>query len=444
MTTPVPRPTRFVALALTTATLLACLSATASAADTPEPTATPSGSTEPAAPASSADGDPSDDREVTWSVRPATEAGPDGRHVFDYQVGPGDTITDWMAVTNYSERPATFQVYATDATTDYDTAAFTLIGADQGPSDLGAWTAVDATTSACADDPALGAADCASPVGFEVALDPGETRQFPFTTAIPRDAAPGDHAAGLVASFQSEGVNNQGATVKMAQRVGARLYVRVDGPLTPAITMSGAVISYLGTWNPFGRGAARIGFDVTDIGNTRLSAEARIRLTGPFGIHLGDATLEPVNNLMPGGTAHVTADLPGIAPLFLLFGRFEVTPVGADGMVSTDELPGVLTADASVLAIPWTALALIALVVGGGIGTIALRRRFRRRWAEDMQALEDELRHENGDADDAEYPATRSAHHPAPTDRALAGTSSSAPEAYRGSSSVYGVEDVAR
>ncbi|MDR1152832.1 MAG: DUF916 domain-containing protein [Bifidobacteriaceae bacterium] len=387
MTMPNPRLTRFAALALTTTTLFAHL----------------------AAPASAADDDPTDEREVTWSVRPATEAGSDGRHVFDYQVGPGDTITDWVAVTNYSERPATFQVYATDATTDYDTAAFTLIGADQGPTDLGAWTSVDATSSICADDPAVGAADCESPVGFELPLGPGETRQFPFTVTIPRDATPGDHAAGVVASFQSEGVDNQGAVVKMAQRVGARVYVRVDGPLNPAITMSGAVISYLGTPNPFGRGTARIGFDLTDTGNTRLSADSTVHLTGPFGIALGEATLARVDNLMPGGTAHVTADLPGIAPLFLLFGRFEVTPVGADGTAAADEVPGILTDDASVLAVPWAALALIALVAGGAIGAIWLRRRFRRRWAEDMEALADELRGEGEDAetDDAGGPRRR-------------------------------------
>jgi hypothetical protein len=177
----------------------------------------------------------------------------------------------------------------------------------------------------------------------------------------------------------------------LAQRVGARLYVRVDGPLTPALTMSGAVISYLGTWNPFGRGTARIGFDLTDTGNTRLSARPAIQVTGPFGIKLAEADLELVENLMPGGTAHVTADLTGVAPLFLLFGHFQVTPVGAQGAVGNDDLPGALSAGASVLAIPWAALALIVLVVGGCFGILLQRRRFHRRWTQDMAALAQEL-----------------------------------------------------
>jgi hypothetical protein len=321
-----------------------------------------------------------DDGEVTWSVRPASETGPDARTAFDYQVAPGGEIHDWISVTNFSERTATFQIYATDATTDYETAAFTLIAATEAAHDLGAWTTVDETSAVCADDPELGPADCPTMVGFTVELAPGEHREYPFTVIVPADATPGDHSAGIVAQFTSEQENPQGAMVQVAQRVGARIYLRVDGPLTPELTVSGAVAGYTGTFNPLGRGRATIAFDLADTGNTRLSASPAVQLTGPFGIKLGEVVGEPVANLIPGGTAHVVVEVTDVPPLLLLFADIEVTPLGAAGAASADDVPPPLTAHATAWAIPWALLAVLLLAVAAFVAFRLVRRRARRAW----------------------------------------------------------------
>lgn len=117
---------------------------------------------------------------VTWSVSPSTPGGPDGRTRFDFQAAPSSVISDWVAVTNDSAVVATFSVYAADATTDFDTAAFTLIGSDEESIGAGAWIALDAS---------------------EITLDPGERANIPFTMTVPQDATPGDHAAGIVAVY---------------------------------------------------------------------------------------------------------------------------------------------------------------------------------------------------------------------------------------------------
>lgn len=328
--------------------------------------------------------------EVTWSIQPSTPAGPDGRSEFSYQVAPGSVITDWVAVTNRSAEPATFRVYAADAKTDYDTAAFTLIGADRASTDLGAWTAVHDGPAACAN-PADAA--CAAGLGIVLALDPGARADIPITITVPHDASPGDHAAGIVASF-STGAGDGAASVRRENRVGTRIYLRVDGALRAGVGASGAVAGYDANLNPFAAGGGFFGVDVANTGNTRLSVQPSVRFTGPFGIDLGTVALPEVRNLMPGGTGHVTASVPGIPPLLLLFAEVVLTPAPADGVAAEDPLPAPARASAETWAVPWSLLALIALLVGGGWVVLRIRRRRRDLLAQDLADYADAIRAE--------------------------------------------------
>src|ERR1700728_1890010 len=63
-------------------------------------------------PATAASAKPS---RIAFGVGPASASGPDGRSSFDYSATPGATLFDHVAVINYSTRPATLQLYATDA-----------------------------------------------------------------------------------------------------------------------------------------------------------------------------------------------------------------------------------------------------------------------------------------------------------------------------------------
>jgi hypothetical protein len=334
-----------------------------------------------------------DEGDITWGIQPSTPTGPDGRTEFTYQVAPGTTITDWVAVTNGSAVPATFRVYAADAVTDYDTAAFTLIGSDQGSSDLGAWTAVDTGPTLCADTNDATEAACAATLGIAVTLDPGARADIPITIVVPADATPGDHAAGIVATYTTEG-SAEGTSVRRENRVGTRIYLRVDGPLTPGLGASGVVAGYDGTWNPIGAGAGFAGFDVSNTGNTRLSIQPSLHFTGPFGIDFGTLALDPVRNLVPGGRAHVTGSLAGVLPLFLLFADVTVTPIAGDGLAATDPLPAAASSSALTWAVPWMLLVILAVVAGVIAGIVTLRRRSHQRLAEDLAAYADQIRAE--------------------------------------------------
>jgi LPXTG-motif cell wall-anchored protein len=330
--------------------------------------------------------------DVTWGVQPSSAGGPDGRTTFDFAVAPGTLIEDWITVTNYSNQSAGFRVYASDATTDYDTAAFTLIGAEQASIDLGAWTQVDSGPAECPDTNDEAEEICAHDLGVRIALGPGESRTLPIAINVPFDATPGDHSAGVVASFEQEAAEDDGTTVLLEQRVGARVYLRVDGPLAASVGVSGVTASYDGVVNPVGKGAATVGFDITNTGNVRLSGVPDVRLTGPFGIDLGAVELEPVSNLLPGGTGHVTAKLPDVAPLFFLAAKVTVRPEPGDGAVGDVPLAlDPVTGSAQTWAVPWSALGLIALLAGGSWFVVWRRRRSRQLLAAELAVYTEEL-----------------------------------------------------
>ncbi|MFG6446480.1 hypothetical protein ACFXQA_14565 [Microbacterium sp. P07] len=339
-------------------------------------------------PASAAEGD------LSWGVQPSSPTGPDGRADLPFQVAPGSVITDWVAVTNYSPVSATFRVYAADAMTDYDTAAFTLINADQASTGAGAWTTIDGGPAVCADTEDEAERACAATLGTSVTLEPGARVDVPFTLTVPQDATPGDHAAGIVASLVSGTATEGGTGVTLEQRVGTRIYLRIDGPLSPGVGVQGAVAGYTGSLNPLAGGTARSGFDVRNLGNTRVSVQPEVRLTGPFGMGLGSFALEPVRNIVPGGVAHVEAELPGIPPLFLVTADVTLTPIAADGIAAADPLPPAVDTSAVAWAVPWMLLAALG-AIGGAIALLVWRRRRSRALlAEDLAAYAEQIRAE--------------------------------------------------
>lgn len=344
--------------------------------------------------------------ELSWSVQPAGQSAPDGREAFDYAVAPGTAITDRMAVTNFSAAPATFRVYAADATTDYDTGAFTLIGSDQPSAGVGAWTSIGSGPSTCPPEPAEQLTACLAELGTEITLGPGERAVIPFTLTVPHDATPGDHAGGIVAVHRTQTTGAEGASVVREDRVGARIYLRVDGPTTTAMSLTGLVAGYDANLNPFGSGMGRVGFDIVNDGNVRLSAQPQIRVTGLFGIPIGTYSLPPVSNLLPGAAAHVDARLPSVPPLLLMFADIDVVPVNADGIAaSNDTAPDPITDATVAWAVPWTWLGIIVVLGGGTALLIWWRRRSRRILADDLAAYAEQIRAEERAATQSEQRA---------------------------------------
>lgn len=343
--------------------------------------------------------DPIDPAGLSWSVAPsATAEGP--RPTFEYAVDPGTEIKDTFVITNEGTVAADFSVYATDAINDFETGSLGLLPRNEPPNDLGSWITTDVA---------------------ELRLEPGSRATVPFTILIPSDASPGDHAAGVLASTLTSG-DTDGSAVVLDQRVGARVNMRVSGPLAPAVEVSALTSSFAPSLNPFAAGDADVDYAVRNNGNIRLDVTQKLDIVGPFGISLGQVTPEPVENLLPGQAASVKADVSGVGALFLAWSTVRLVPgpVGsaaapandpdavADPAAPVEETidpnAAVEFAPASAttmsLAVSWTLLALIViLLVVIFFVTRYVRVTRERYWAAiDQAEMDARLQSEDGSA----------------------------------------------
>lgn len=253
-----------------------------------------------------------EDGPVTWSVEP-TPTSDGGRRAFTYDVDPGTQIQDSFLITNAGDTEAEFIIYATDAFNDPDTGNFSLLEHSATPTDLGAWI----TT---ADE--------------KLTIGPGLQATVPFTLLIPSDATPGDHSAGVVASVLTE-TQQDGSTVLLEQRVGARMYLTVSGEAVPAVELQGLTSSFTPSLNPFAPGEVTISYDVRNTGNKRVDVTQAIQIQGLFGIPVGGAEPDAILDLLPRQLVHVTMRISGVAAL--LYAQSTVTLQPAEvGSVSAD------------------------------------------------------------------------------------------------------------
>lgn len=285
----------------------------------------------------------------SWSVAPAPAADGSVRPNFDYQVDPGGTITDAIAVRNTGTTALTLQVYAADAFTTRE-GNIDLLPAGEKSRDSGTWVKLSASS---------------------VTIDPGVQTVVPFTVTVPADARPGDHPTGIVTTLRSE---DAGATVQVDRRLGSRMQIRVSGDLAPAATISDLHIDYSGVWNLLATGDVDVTYELKNTGNTRVTGTASATAHGPFG--LGAVTIgdEQLSEVLPGSTIAVHQRLRGVGALFWLGGQVTVSPesVGVGGRALD-----ALTTSFATAAIPAVPLIILLALLAATLTTLVLLRRRR-------------------------------------------------------------------
>lgn len=283
------------------------------------------------------------------SGAPSSETESDGRTRFSYSVEPGQQVTDNYVVKNTGTTTRTLKVFATDAYNTED-GSYGLLDTDAVPTDGGSWITFDGGATS-----------------LDIPLDPGASQVIPFTVTVPADAAPGDHASGMVIS--STATDGQ---ILVDRRVATRLYIRVPGDLQPGLTISSIAADYQGEFNPF-TGQTNVTFTVQNTGNVALGATMVAGVNTYFGIGAGEQTRQDLAEMLPGATRTITMTVSGIGQLGYLNPYVSLQPT-----VDSDALdPGPLAQvnrDTITFAIPW--LLLVVIVLGLGIwGFLVLRRR---------------------------------------------------------------------
>ena len=313
------------------------------------------------APAQAAPGNDS----LTWSVTPSGPEGPNGRPALEYKLDPGAGITDHVAVTNHSKRPLTLRLYPNDA---YTTAGggFDLRAGNAEATDAGSWIKV--------------ARD-------RLTLPASSRIVVPFTLTVPANATPGDHAAGVVASILADATDGQGNQVSVDHRVGARVYLRVTGPLQPALSITDVEIKAATSWNPLRLPHVTATFTISNTGNVRLGGRPSARVEGPFGLGGRSTGAAAIREILPGGTLRVTTALDAVPPLFRERLAVDIMPAPVDGR-AIDPAPVRALSTRSFWLVPWPQLALLMLVAALLTAWLLTRRRRTRRMRAVLAAAE--------------------------------------------------------
>ena len=275
------------------------------------------------------------DTRATFGIKPFGQGSPDRRPWLSYSASTGAQVSDQIEVINYSYAPLRLSLYATDA---FNTpgGGLDLLVASKQPTDVGTW--IDLSRR-------------------QAVLAPRARTVVHVQLHVPTDATPGDHIGGLVASIRSTGRDQNGNRVALDQRVATRVYVRVAGPLHPALSIETLRADWQGNHNPFGRGRLTLTYRVHNTGNVRLLAHQLVTVGSPFG-DADPIPLDDLPELLPGGSTLVTSTVRGLLPMIRVHAAVQLSPYSPPGSVTPR--PDIVRAQVSALAIPWTLLALLA------------------------------------------------------------------------------------
>ncbi|MFF9847857.1 WxL protein peptidoglycan domain-containing protein [Streptomyces litmocidini] len=281
-----------------------------------------------------------------WAVYPAASR-LGGRPYFYLSADPGTTLTDRVTVANKTSAPLAFRLYGADAyNTDRD-GGFAVRTRQEKQTGAGAWIRPERT---------------------RITVPARSAVTVPYTLTVPADADPGDHPGALVALDERIARGGKGSVAVGVQRaVGARVYLRVNGPTVPALAVEDVTLDQDRPLVPGTRtSSALVSYTLYNRGNVTLNPKVVLKARGLFGRTLLDRDLAGVPaELLPRQKIRLTERWTGSPQL----DRGDVTLT-----VTAKDVKE--TATVSFLALPWFAAAV--LVVGGAAGLCGLRIRRRR------------------------------------------------------------------
>ncbi len=298
---------------------------------------------------------------VAFGIQPSGPSAVDKRPWFVYVLKPGSTLLDYVAIESFSSSTQRIRLYARDAI-ETNGGGLGVQEFSQRPVQVGSW--IHLLTSS-------------------VLAPPDKAVIVPFTIRVPRNASPGDHVGGILASIIREGIGAHGSRIQIEERVGERVYVRVTGPLHPKLVISGLVAHYADTWSPFAGGTFTVTYTLRNVGNLDLSAPSVLRLTNPFG---WSRTVRQSGNppdILPGSFVQVTRVIDGVYPAFRVDSTVNVDPgfstASTDsGLNETSVRLGDASASTGTWAIPWPSLGLLLLLILAVASAVYIRSRRRR------------------------------------------------------------------
>jgi hypothetical protein len=243
-----------------------------------------------------------------WTAAPAANQFGSGRQEYGYTLNPGGRLQDGIVVAN----------------------------AGTGR--------LEVTLRAAGDATRKGLASWVHPARDTVTVRPGAPVTVPFIVTLPADAAPGDYAAGIVAS-------------SAGRRVAIPIRLRVGGALKPSLAVEHVGVDYAD-------GDATVTYTIRNTGNAILTARPAVSVEGPFGRWAARAgKLADSPSLLPGATWRASARVRDVTRAVRLTATVTVVPLLSDAAGSVSPLAAV-EASGHGWVVPWLAVLAIVLVCG--------------------------------------------------------------------------------
>jgi hypothetical protein len=292
-----------------------------------------------------------------FTVRPYADPGALPRDAIELLLPAGQIAYDKISVANLTDQPKRFFLYAADS---YNTSAggLALHLRTDPAQDAGSWIKlpVDSYT-----------------------IPPKSAALVPIVVTLPADATPGDHGAGIVAEEQvSPTTESQTGGLQPIHRVGTRVFVRVEGPVTPAATVTQMSVAHSDPLIPFiGSGSAKVTYTIANTGNVRLHlTQITVKISGPLGWTVKSFTTkdEPLGTLpqelLPGATVTFTQSMGAVPPFILLSAS-----VSVQAQDPTGQTPLKASGNIWFWVVPWLLVALIVVAILGRVGWRWWKRR---------------------------------------------------------------------
>jgi len=286
----------------------------------------------------------------SWAVQPGGNASSAARGSFVYTLRPGAVLRDTVRVINTGRKKVTVDLYAADAYMVGKGGAFTIRQRDEKRVGVGKWVKLGSKKRRT--------------------IRPGRALDIPFLVKVPRNAQPGDHAGAILAAGVKLQKSRKGSLgVDVRRRIGTRIYLRVEGPMRPSMSVKELEATGKPALFPFvgGNGETTVTYEITNPGNVRITPEARLELRGPFG-NLVDSIPVDVPELLPGATITQTAQIDKLPPLGRLSAKLVLTSAEVNA-----------TASAGIWSVPWAPGLLLLLLVGGFVLRKKLKPQPKRR-----------------------------------------------------------------
>jgi len=203
---------------------------------------------------------------LLFSFMPLAQAGftmvpskPDTRRQFNFQINPGESISDSVIIENINATPLTLLLYGADATHS-NQGSFALVNRTATQRTVGNWVKFDSST---------------------VSLNPGERKVIPFTITLPDKITPGSYAGGIAAETttvqptqQNAQNGSTGAGVIISSRLVVKLFITVPGEKT--VKYSWAELTHtLNANNKY-----HFSFTYNNEGNAAIMVDPKIEISG--------------------------------------------------------------------------------------------------------------------------------------------------------------------